>query len=107
MADVTFYTFSSNETMADSFVHQGRFSQLILGKEGAENMGGGSIHIQKPTLDGGIHTVRIISEAEFNALQDRSIRLELPDEARIKIKMVGATSPNFYVEHSNQRDNAA
>jgi len=63
--------------------------------------------IQKPTLDGGMHTIRSISEAEFNIIKDRTIRLELPDETPVFIALTGSTSPNLYVEHRNQKDDRA
>lgn len=101
---VEYHTFTSDGTLPESFIHQGRFSQLTMGKVGADDLGGGDLLIQKETLDGGLHTIRTISEEDFATLQDRTLRLELPDESVVKISLENSTAPTFYVEHRNQKD---
>tara|TARA_R110000851_G_scaffold9579_3_gene35583 strand:- start:33252 stop:33578 length:327 start_codon:yes stop_codon:yes gene_type:complete len=103
---IDYYTFSANGTMPDIFYHQGRFSQLTMGQVGAENFGGGSLLLQKTTLDGGLHTIRTITAADFALLQDKTLRLELPDETELKVTLTGSTTPNLYVEHRNQKDDS-
>jgi hypothetical protein len=104
---IEFYTFTVDGASPDNFSHQGRFSQLSIGKVGADNFGGGTLLICKPTIDGGQHVVRSIPVAEFIILKDKTIRLELPDETEIFIELTGSTSPNLYVEHRNQKDDRA
>lgn len=101
---IEYYTFTADGTLPEDFIHQGRYSQITMGKVTAEDMGGGSLLIQKLTLDGGLHTIRTITPEEFADMQDRTLRLELPDESVIKLSMSGSTTPNFYVEHRNQKD---
>lgn len=103
---IEFYTFTANGTTPQSFFHQGRFSQLTIGKVGGEDMGSGNLLIQKVTLDGGLHTIRTISAVEFGTIQDKTLRLELPDETEVKVSLTGATAPNLYVEHRNQIDDS-
>lgn len=98
------YTFTVDGVTPDSFSHIGRFSQLSIGKTTGDDFGGGTLLIQKPTLDGGIHTVRSISSAEFAIIKDKTIRLELPDETPVFVALTGSTNPTLYIEHRNQKD---
>jgi len=102
MAD--YHTFTADGVVPENWAHIGRFGQLTIGKVGAEDFGGGTLRIQKDTLDGGWHTVREITEAQFDTLQDKSIRTEFPDESKVRVELYGSTSPNLYVEYRNQKD---
>ncbi len=104
---IQYYTFSADGVAPDNFSHQGRFSQISIGKEGAEDFGGGVLLIQKPTLDGGMHTVRQLTAKEFAGMKDKTLRLELPDQTNVFVKLTGSTSPDLYVEHNNQKDDRA
>lgn len=98
--NVTFTADGSSEIGS----HSGRYSQLTIGKEGAANFGGGELKIQKKTLDGGVHTIRTITEAAFAGLANKTLRLELPDATRLVVALSGSTSPQLYVEFRNQQD---
>lgn len=95
---------SSGTTFPDRFMHQGRYSQITIGEVNAKDFGGGTLLIQKNTLNGSLHTVREITEAEYELMIDKTLRLELPDESEITVDLVGATAPNLYIEHRNQKD---
>jgi hypothetical protein len=89
---------------ADLGQHNGRYSQLTIGQVGNEDFGGGSLLIKKLTLSGGLHIIRTITAAQFAVLQDKTIRLELPDGSGIEVELTGATDAELYVEHRNQED---
>lgn len=104
MADhINYHTFTDNGLMPGEFWHQGRYSQITIGATDAESFGGGSLLIQKDTLIGSVHTIRIVTEAEFLSMQDRTLRLELPNNTNIKVSLVDAVEPNLYVEHRQQK----
>ena len=90
--------------MPNEFHHQGRYSQIVIGEVTAQDMGGGTLLIQKSTLNGGRHTIRSITAAKFLVMQDRTLRLELPSETSVYVELVGATAPNLYIEHRQQQD---
>ncbi len=98
------YIFTADGVLPSQFQHQGRFSQITIGEVNAEDMGGGTLLIQKGTLNGSRHTIRIIPESEYLTMQDRTLRVELPDETLIYVELTGSTSPNLYVEHRQQQD---
>ncbi len=98
------YVFTADGVLPDQFQHQGRFSQLTMGEVDAEDMGGGTLLIQKGTLNGSRHTIRRVPESEYLVMQDRTLRLELPDETLIYVELTGSTNPNLYVEHRQQQD---
>lgn len=101
---IEYHTFAADGVLPSQFRHQGRFSQITIGSVDADNMGGGTLLIQKATLNGSRHTIRRIPEAEFLDMQDRTLRLELPDESVVYVEMIGSTAPNLYVEHQQQQD---
>lgn len=101
---IDFYTFVDNGEMPGQFFHQGRYSQITIGSIDAESFGGGTLLIQKDTLNGSVHTIRAITEDEFYTMQDRTLRMELPTNSTIRMSLINATSPNLYVEHRQQRN---
>jgi len=101
---IEYHTFSADGVLPSEFQHQGRFSQITIGEVTAEDMGGGTLLIQKATLNGSRHTIRRIPEEEFLTMQDRTLRLELPDETVIYVELTGSTAPNLYIEHQQQQD---
>ena len=103
MAQIDHYTFSADGTMPGEFIHLGQYSQLTIGEVDAEDFGGGTLLIQKETLNGSRSTIRSISAGQFIGMQDKTIRLELSDGLMLYIELTGATDPNLYVEHRNQQ----
>ncbi len=99
-----FHTFSDDGDTPDDFSHFGRYSQLTIGSTDAESFGGGTLRIQKRTLNNKLHTIRMITASAFAKLQDKTIRLELPDGTRIVVNLNSSTDPSLYVEHRNQHD---
>jgi hypothetical protein len=104
-AIIEYYTFTADGVIPSEFKHQGRYSQITMGSVDARDFGGGTLLIQKSTLNGSRHTIRSITAAEFDTMQDRTLRLELPDETVIYVEMTGSSSPNLYIEHRQQQDN--
>lgn len=84
--------------------HSGRYSQLTIGKVGKQDFGDGQLFVQKRTLDNGLHTIRTITAAQFLAMANKTVRLELPNGTLIVVTLSGSTNPNLYVEHRNQQD---
>ena len=104
MSNDQIHTFTADEAGVELGPHQGRYSQLTIGQVGNADFGTGTLLIQKKTLGGGVHTVRSITAAQYAALQDKTVRLELPNGTAIVVEVTGATSPDLYVEHRNQED---
>lgn len=90
------HTFSAAGSLTDRFTHKGRYSMLMLGKEGADTIGT-SVKVQRVTEDGGLHTIRTITA--LTDLTNNSLRLELPPNSTIDITVAG--SPTLYVEHAD------
>ena len=101
---IDYHTFTADGELPDNFLHQGRFSQITLGEVNAMDFGGGEIWLQKDTLNDSKHIVRIVTEDEFQIMQDRTLRVEMPPQSKLYISLVGAISPNLYVEHRQQHD---
>ena len=99
------YTFTADGSLPETSLHQGRYSQLAIGADGAVDFGGGTLDIKKETLTGGFHTIVSVDATSYAALESKSIRLELPDASNIQVTLTGSTSPNLYVEHRIQSDN--
>lgn len=107
MASIPFKLFSADGSNTDDpFIHNARYSQLTIGKVGSESFGGGTLLIQKTTLDGGLHTIESLDQAGFDALATKTIRLELTRGEEVIVTLGGSTTPNLYLEHRNQRDRA-
>ena len=98
------YTFTGDGDTPDDFHHLGRYSQLTIGSTDAENFGGGTLLIQKRTLNGKVHSIRQITSTQFAKMQDKTIRMELPDGTRVTVNLRSSTNPNLYIEHRNQWD---
>ena len=90
------YTFSSAGSLPSRFTHKGRYSMLSFGKTGAETIGT-SIKVQLVTEDGGVHTIRTITD--LATLTNNSLKLELPPNSTIDVTVAG--SPTLYVQHSD------
>ena len=101
---IEYHTFAADGSLPDNFFHEGRFSQITIGKVGAQDMGGGVLLIQKDTLDGGKHTIRMVTEEEFQVMQDRTLRVEMPPDSSLYLELTGSVAPNLYVEHRQQND---
>jgi len=109
MANTPFKLFSADgSNSADPFLHTHRYSQLTIGKVGSVDFGGGTLLIQKTTLDGsgGLHDIDSLVLADFDALETKTVRLELTAGEEIVVTLTGSLTPDLYIEHRNQRDRA-
>lgn len=87
-------TFSATGTLDDRWKTKGRYSEVILGKDGQTFPG--SVKVQKVTQDDGVATLREFTEAPDN----RSILVETSPGSTIDIS-VTSPSGDFYVELNN------
>jgi len=101
---IEYHTFTADGVLPNEFQHHGRFSQITIGEVTAKDFGGGTLLIQKATLNGSRHTIREVTAADFLVMQDRTLRLELPDETIVYVELTGSTAPNLYIEHQQQQD---
>ena len=83
-------TFSSSGTLSTRWRTKGRWSEVVLGKDGQTFPS--SLKIQKVTQDGGVATLREFTSAPTN----RSILLETAPGSTVDID--ATVSSDFYVE---------
>lgn len=86
-----YYTFTGAGTLPTRFTTSGRYSEIILGKDG--DTFPSSVKIQKVTQDDGIATLREFTTAPTN----RAILLETSPGSTIDIEVTDA----IYVEMNN------
>lgn len=98
--------FTANGTVVFEHVNR-RFSQLAIGQIGNADFGTGSLLLKYPTrgISGtpGVHLLRTITAADFAALQDKTIQVELPADTDLTVELAGSTSPDLYVQWFSQR----
>jgi len=92
------HTFTADGSLPANWETNGRYSEIILGKDG-QNFPSTSVKIQKITQDNGIATLRSFTAAPDN----RSILLETTPRSTIAIAVAG-TSGNFYVEINDLKE---
>lgn len=90
-----YHTFTEDGLLPDVWEHRPGQSTIRLGKEGASDLGTGTLSVLIQTQDGGYHVVREITD--LGTLENNSIVIEQPT-CSLSMRLEGATNPNFYVE---------